>query len=53
MMKVDCGNCPLDNTTLGCHLKVDECNAFASLVSLSWDRALSERAHYIITGDTK
>ena len=40
LVYVDCGNCPLDGSTLGCHLDGKECESFATLVELSWERAL-------------
>ena len=40
---MDCGNCPLDKSILGCNLGQDECDIFASLVELSWDRALKNK----------
>ena len=39
---VDCGNCPLDDTSYGCHLKEEECREFTKLVELSMARDYEE-----------
>ena len=53
---VDCGNCPLDDTPYGCHLKHDECIEFTKLVELSmnrdYDRYLEPEIQQLL-GDTE
>lgn len=39
---VHCGNCPLNDTPYGCHLKNEECREFTKLVELSMARDYEE-----------
>jgi len=42
---IDCGNCPLDDTSYGCHLNAHECIEFTRLVELSMTRDYERYLH--------